>query len=53
MSGLGNLVGYGRDYLMTAWWIALAPGLVIATTAMALMTISESQRPTGPMLGVI
>jgi len=33
---------------MTAWWIALAPGLVIAATAIALMTISESLRQMIP-----
>ncbi|TFV38448.1 ABC transporter permease [Bradyrhizobium niftali] len=46
MSSLGNMVGFGRDYLMTAWWIALAPGLVIAATAIALMRISEALRQT-------
>jgi len=23
LTGLGNMVGFGRDYLLTAWWIVL------------------------------
>lgn len=44
MSSLGNMVGFGRGYLMTAWWIAVFPGLVIAATALALMLLSDFLR---------
>ena len=26
---LGNMVGFGRDDLLSAWWIAMAPAAVI------------------------
>lgn len=29
MSSLGTMLGFGRDYLTTAWWIAVIPGVVI------------------------
>ncbi|WP_434733079.1 ABC transporter permease [Rhizobium sp. YTUHZ044] len=44
MSSLGNMVGFGRGYLMTAWWIAVIPGAVIAATALALMLLSDYLR---------
>ncbi len=44
MSSLGNMVGFGRGYLMTAWWIAVIPGVVIAVTALALMMLSDFLR---------
>lgn len=44
MSSLGNMVGFGRGYLMTAWWIAVIPGVVIAATALALMLLSDFLR---------
>lgn len=44
MSSLGNMVGFGREYLMTAWWIAVIPGAVIAVTALALMMLSDFLR---------
>lgn len=38
LTSLGNMVGFGRDYLMTAWWIAVFPSLAIfvATLAMSI-----------------
>lgn len=44
MSSLGNMVGFGRGYLMTAWWIAVIPGVVIAAIALALMLLSDFLR---------
>lgn len=38
------MVGFGRGYLMTAWWIAVIPGVVIAATALALMLLSDFLR---------
>jgi peptide/nickel transport system permease protein len=39
LTSLGNMLGFGRDYLTTAWWIAVFPGVVIfiATLAMSLL----------------
>lgn len=38
-TSLGAMLGDGRDYLMSAWWIAVAPGVVIflCTLSMALI----------------
>lgn len=39
LTSLGNMVGFGRDYLLTAWWIAVFPSLTIfvATLAMSIL----------------
>lgn len=39
LTSLGNMLSFGRDYLTSAWWIAVFPGLVIfiATLAMSLL----------------
>ncbi len=39
LTSLGNMLGFGRDYLTTAWWIAVLPGMTIffATPAMSLL----------------
>ena len=39
MTSLGNMLGFGRDYLTTAWWIAVFPGVIIflATLAMSIL----------------
>ena len=39
LTSLGNMLGFGRDYLTTAWWIAVLPGITIfvATLAMSLL----------------
>lgn len=39
LTSLGNMLGFGRDYLTSAWWIAVFPGVVIfiATLAMSLL----------------
>ena len=39
LTSLGNMMGFGRDYLTTAWWIAVLPGMTIffATLAMSLL----------------
>jgi len=39
LTSLGNMLGFGRDYLTTAWWIAVLPGVTIflATLAMSLL----------------
>ena len=39
LTSLGNMLGFGRDYLTIAWWIAVFPGITIfvATLAMSLL----------------
>ncbi len=36
MTSLGNMVGYGREYITRAPWIMLAPALTIVTTTLAV-----------------
>ena len=36
MSSLGNMVGFGREYLSNAPWIMLAPSVIIICTTMAM-----------------
>lgn len=43
-ASLGSLVGAGRDYLMTAWWIALAPGLMLVTITMVMSLLGDYAR---------
>ncbi len=39
MTSLGNMLGFGRDYLTTAWWITIFPGITIflATLSMSIL----------------
>ncbi|WP_062205526.1 ABC transporter permease [Streptomyces sp. NBRC 109706] len=37
----GKIVSEGRDYLATAWWVALLPSLVIAATVLSTNRISR------------
>jgi peptide/nickel transport system permease protein len=41
MTSLGNMVGFGRDYLMTAWWLATFPALVIFFTTLAFALLGD------------
>jgi len=40
-TSLGNMVGFGRDYLLTAWWIAVLPSLVIFLTTLAMCLLGD------------
>ncbi|MEN2977681.1 MULTISPECIES: ABC transporter permease [Tistrella] len=44
LASLGNMVGYGRDYLEVAPWIPLLPALVIVTTALAVGLLGDLLR---------
>jgi peptide/nickel transport system permease protein len=44
MTSLGNMLGFGRSYLLTAWWIAVAPGLTIFFCALAVSVIGDWAR---------
>lgn len=41
MTSLGNMVGYGREYLTRAPWIMLAPALTIVLTTLAVSLIGD------------
>ncbi len=40
----GNMLGEGRDYLTTAWWLATLPGLALAMTAVSITIIGDFLR---------
>lgn len=40
-SSLGNMVGFGREYLTRAPWIMLAPSLVIVLTTLAISLLGD------------
>lgn len=41
MTSLGNMVGFGRDYLLSAWWIAVLPAAVIFLTTLAFSLLGD------------
>lgn len=41
MTSLGNMVGFGRDYLLSAWWIALIPAILIFLTSLAFSLFGD------------
>jgi peptide/nickel transport system permease protein len=41
LTSLGNMVGFGRDYLLTAWWIVVLPSFVIFVTSLAFSLFGD------------
>lgn len=41
MTSLGNMVGYGREYLQAAPWMLLAPSVVIVLTAFSVSMVGD------------
>ena len=41
MVSLGRLLGEGRVYLLTAWWITVIPGVVIFLSTLAMSVIGD------------
>ena len=41
MTSLGNMVGFGRDYLLTAWWIAMFPAATIFLGTLAISLLGD------------
>jgi peptide/nickel transport system permease protein len=37
----GSMIGEGREYLNTAWWIAIVPGIAIVVTTMTISLIGD------------
>lgn len=44
MSSLGNMLGFGRNYLTTAWWIATVPGMAIFLSTLSVSVIGDWAR---------
>lgn len=40
----GAMVADGRSYVVTAWWVSIAPGLAIAVTAVAAQLLGDAVR---------
>jgi peptide/nickel transport system permease protein len=52
MTSLGNMVGYGRDYITRAPWIMLSPAIVIVLTTLAVSMLGDWLRDRlDPTLG--
>lgn len=41
LTSLGNMVGHGREYLQSAWWIAVFPGLTIVLTTLSMSLVGD------------
>lgn len=41
LTSLGNMVGHGREYLQSAWWIAVFPGLAIVLTTLSMSIVGD------------
>ncbi|WP_321936321.1 ABC transporter permease [Paraburkholderia sp. J8-2] len=41
---LGSMVGFGRDYIMTEWWISVIPGLVIFVLSLTVSLVGDQLR---------
>jgi len=41
MTSLGNMIGYGREYLTRAPWILLAPSLVVVLTTFSVSVLGD------------
>lgn len=44
MTSLGNMVGYGRDYIQSAPWIMLAPSAAIVLTTLSISILGDWMR---------
>ena len=41
LTSLGNMVGYGREYLQSAPWILLAPATIIVLTTLSISLVGD------------
>ncbi len=41
LTSLGLMLGSGRDYMITAWWIAVLPGIMIFLTTFAVSMLGD------------
>ena len=40
-TSLGTMLGDGRNYLLTAWWIAVVPGVIISLAALSMSLLGD------------
>lgn len=40
-TSLGNMVGFGRDYILTAWWLAVIPAITIFLTTLSMSIMGD------------
>ena len=40
-TSLGTMLGDGRTYLLTAWWIAVVPGVIISLAALSMSLLGD------------
>jgi len=43
-TSLGNLVGFGRDHILTAWWLAVVPAITIFLTTLSMSILGDWTR---------
>jgi len=41
LTSLGQMLGEGRNHLLTAWWIAVVPGLVTVVATLSISLIGD------------
>lgn len=41
MTSLGQMLGDGRDYLISAWWLAVTPGFTIFLTTLSMSVLGD------------
>lgn len=39
-----NLVGFGRDHILTAWWLAVIPAITIFLTTLSMSILGDWTR---------
>lgn len=44
LTSLGQLLGDGRDYRISAWWLAVIPGMVILVTTLSMSIVGDHVR---------
>jgi peptide/nickel transport system permease protein len=40
-TSLGNMVGFGRDFILTAWWMAIIPAATIFLTTLSMSILGD------------
>ncbi len=43
-TSLGNLVGFGRDHILTAWWLVIIPAMTIFLTTLSMSILGDWTR---------
>ena len=38
---MGSMIANGREYLLTAWWISVIPGIALMATIFAVSLIGD------------